>query len=98
MKGDTVLSCMAILCEEMGINVNQWMLRIGCFCLRLQAGKLDGDEDTDCKPNFILVLFMVCHANRNLLLIMLLLMICGDVETNPGPESQINKMLNEFPI
>ena len=78
----------------MGISVDQWRLRIGCFCLRVHPDKLDGDQV--CKLNFMLLLVMACRVNRYLMLIRLRLMICGDLDLNPGPENGSNKILDEF--
>ena len=72
----------------MGISIEQWRLRIGRFCAGHHC-KGDIGQPTSNRPNSSIrkIGFAMNYLPAALLcaLMMILLLMAGDVESNPGP-------------
>ncbi len=68
----------------MGISIGQWRLRVGCFCQhgqseqRGQSGQTGQIKERTRKGSHNMPVFVMALAA-------LILLQCGDVESNPGP-------------
>ena len=72
------------------ISIEQWRAKVGCFCPR--ANK------TTAKINSIVISRgVVLVSSRVFIALSLCLILCGDIESNPGPEG-IEKQLNDLSI
>jgi len=69
--------------NKMGISIEQWRCKIGCF------------RQTNKRKSRLLVNMLAVHMNtglksglRAMICLAAILIMCGDVEQNPGPKSE----------
>lgn len=84
----------------MGTDIDIWRARIGCFSQRCKGGGLSFEESILCnfstEKNAYTLLCTTMQLCRVSLFLALMLLLCGDIEVNPGPQPQNIKSV--FPI
>lgn len=83
----------------MGIAIDLWRIRIGCFSPRINRGASSNKHFFPVfatKKTACILLSASIRLLKVCLCFSLLLLLCGDVEVNPGPLSQNMKSI--FPI
>lgn len=83
----------------MGIAIDLWRIRIGCFSPRINRGASSNKHFFPVfatKKTACILLSASIRLLKVCLCFSLLLLLCGDVEVNPGPLSQNIKSI--FPI
>ena len=76
----------------MGIDVTLWRARIGCFSLKNKDKKTFERNKLVLNQRCLFNILFASQLNRVFLIISVLLLLCGDVELNPGPPTE------NFPI
>ncbi len=78
----------------MGISTNQWRVRIGCFCQqgrsdqKMQSGQTGQIKERPSNGHNMSVFVIALGA-------LILLLQCGDVESNPGPKPDKEQTTSE---
>ena len=72
------------------IGITQWRAVIGCWYNRLCRGMSFSIHS--CNISRLIIYMYICLLLSHALCIILLLLFCGDVHTNPGPDDVIKAL------